>query len=57
MMLSLQSICWIYKEIFELRNHLLLIQDGYEQLSKLDGQSLKGIIRVKFVNEQVSIMS
>eukprot|EP00795_Rhopilema_esculentum_P015545 gene15545-6809_t len=32
------------------RNRLL--EDGYEQLSKLDGQSLKGIVRVKFVNEQ-----
>ena len=30
-----------------------VFKDGYEQLSRLDGQSLKGIIRVKFVNEQV----
>jgi len=29
-----------------------LLEDGYEQLCRLDGQSLKGIIRVKFVNQQ-----
>ena len=34
------------------RNRLL--EDGYEQLSTLSTAALKGTIRVKFINEQVS---
>eukprot|EP00794_Sanderia_malayensis_P014057 gene14057-15521_t len=29
-----------------------LLEDGYEQLSRLNGEQLKGIIRINFVNEQ-----
>jgi len=29
-------------------------QDGYRQLATLSPAALKGIIRVKFINEQVS---
>lgn len=31
-----------------------LLDDGYEQLSSLSTTALKGTIRVKFLNEQVS---
>ena len=34
-------------------NLCLLFQDGYRQLALLPCNALKGIIRVKFINEQV----
>ncbi len=34
-----------------------LVEDGYRQLSLLATDALKGIIRVKFVNEQVLSLS
>ena len=34
-----------------------ILQDGYEQLDRFTGPNLKGIIRVKFINEQVSLIS
>lgn len=30
------------------------LQDGYRQLAAIPAQALKGVIRVKFVNEQVT---
>lgn len=32
-----------------------IIEDGYRQLSQLSNNTLKGVIRVKFVNEQVCV--
>lgn len=29
-----------------------IVEDGYQQLNSLPSQSLKGVIRVKFINEQ-----
>lgn len=29
-----------------------LIEDGYQKLNKLNSRALKGLIRVKFINEQ-----
>lgn len=33
-------------------HRLRIVEDGYEQLARLPSQSLKGFIRVKFINEQ-----
>ena len=30
-----------------------IVEDGYAQLSRLSGNALKGLVRVKFVNEMV----
>jgi len=32
----------------------MIVEDGYRQLSQLSNRALKGVIRVKFINEQVS---
>ena len=32
-----------------------VLQDGYEQLSLLPARTFKGLIRVRFINEQASL--
>lgn len=34
-----------------------IVEDGYRQLSLLPAKTLKGVVRVKFINEQVGISS
>ena len=34
---------------------LAVPQDGYRQLAQLPPRALKGVVRVKFINEQVSV--
>ncbi|CAM1325746.1 UBE3B (predicted) [Pycnogonum litorale] len=47
-----ESVCTSPQSTMITVNRSHIVEDGYEQLAQISPQSLKGVIRVKFINEQ-----